>query len=100
MAEEKNINVEEEIVESEVKTEKKQKAAPKKENFLVRTWKKLVKFCKDTKGELKKVAWTPKEEVRKNFVLVIATVVSVSLVILAIDFGSSWIINGIADLFG
>ena len=72
----------------------------KKENFFVRIWKKLVKLCKDTVGELKKVVWTPKAEVIKSFKLVIATVVGVSLVIAVIDFGSSLIINTIANLIG
>ena len=70
------------------------------ENFFVKVWKKLVKLCKDTVGELKKVSWTPKAEVIKSFKLVIATVVGVSLVIAAIDFGSSLIINTIANLIG
>ena len=76
------------------------KSDAKKENFFVRMWKKLVKLCKDTVGELKKVVWTPKAEVFKSFKLVIATVVGVSLVIAVIDFGSSLIINTIANLIG
>ena len=70
------------------------------ENFFVKVWKKLVKLCKDTVGELKKVSWTPKAEVIKSFKLVLATVVGVSLVIAAIDFGSSLISNTIANLIG
>ena len=76
------------------------KSEAKKENFFVRIWKKFVKLCKDTVGELKKVVWTPKAEVLKSFKLVIATVVGVSLVIAVIDFGSSLIINTIANLIG
>ena len=76
------------------------KSDAKKENFFVRIWKKLVKLCKDTVGELKKVVWTPKSEVLKSFKLVIVTVLGVSLVIAIIDFGSSWIINSIASLIG
>ena len=72
----------------------------KKDNFLKRIIKKFVKLCKDTVGELKKVVWTPKAEVIKSFKLVIATVVGVSLVIAVIDFGSSLIINTIANLIG
>ena len=100
MSEEKKINADEEVVEKEAKADKKAKAAPKKENFFVRAWKKLVKFCKDTRGELKKVAWTPKAEVVKSFKLVIGTVVAVAAVILLIDFGSSSIINLIANSIG
>ena len=80
--------------------EKKIDKADKKPNIFVRAWKKIVKFLKDTIGELKKVVWTPKAEVNKNFKLVIATVVAVSLTIAVIDLASSWIINSIADLIG
>ena len=76
------------------------KSDAKKTNFFVRMWKKLVKLCKDTVGELKKVVWTPKAEVFKSFKLVIATVVGVSLVVAVIDFGASLIINTIANLIG
>ena len=72
----------------------------KKKNFFVRVWNKLVKFCKDTHGELKKVVWTPRAELKKSFRLVIATVVAVAAVIAVIDLGSSWIINSVAGLIG
>ena len=47
----------------------------KRPNFFVRVAKKFSKLCSDTVGELKKVSWTPKNEVIKSFKLVIATVV-------------------------
>ena len=93
MADNKNITSQ---AEENNKPEKKEK----KPNFLVTGWKKLVKFCKDTVGELKKVVWTSKTEVWKSFQLVIATVVSVSVAIAVIDFVSSLVINAIAGLIG
>ena len=80
--------------------EKKIANADKKPNIFVRAWKKLVKFLKDTHGELKKVAWTPKAEVFKNFKLVIIAVVAISVIIAIIDLASSWIINSVAGLIG
>ena len=56
-----------------------------KENFFVRVWKRLRKFCKDTVGELKKVVWTSKTELSKNTKLVIATVVAVSVAIALVE---------------
>ena len=104
MAEEnKNLNTDTEVETTEVKAEKKVKAnAPAKKgpNFFVRTWNKLTKLCKDTAGELKKVVWTPKAEVIKNFKLVISTVVALAAVILVIDLASSFVINTIAGLIG
>ena len=72
----------------------------KKPNIFVRAWKWFVKFLKDTKGELKKVVWTPKAELKKNTKLVIITVVAVGIAIALVDLGSSFIINSIAKLFG
>ena len=72
----------------------------KKPNFFVRVWRKLCKFFKDTRGELKKVVWTSKTEVWKSFQLVIATVVAVSIAIAVIDYVSSLVINTIAGLIG
>ena len=100
MAEEKKnlVETDNENKNAEVKDTKAKSSKPKtkKPGF----FKKLGKFFKDTAGELKKVAWTPKAEVWKSFKLVIATVVGVALLIAVIDFASSWIINSIAGLIG
>ena len=87
-------------VPADKSVEKKSKKSDAKENIFVRIWKKIVKLCKDTVGERKKVVWTSKSEVFKSFKLVIATVVGVSFVIAIIDLTSSWIINTIANLIG
>ncbi len=68
--------------------------------WFVKVWNKLVKLCKDTAGELKKVVWTPRAEVIKSFKLVIAVVVAVAVIIAVIDLSSSWIINSVAGLIG
>ncbi len=72
----------------------------KKENIFVRFWKKLCKLCSDTVGELKKVVWTPKNELIKSTQLVVVSVVAVSVAIALIDLGVSSIINGLAQLIG
>ncbi len=71
-----------------------------KENVFVRIWKKICKFFSDTKGELKKVSWTPKTELSKSSKLVIVSVIAVCLSIAVIDLCSSWLINAIAGLIG
>ena len=100
-----NKNINEETVDNAPvakKSEKKSsgKPAEKKPNFFVRLGKKFAKLCKDTVGELKKVAWTSGSEVWKSFKLVIATVVAISAIIALIDVASSFIINTIAGLIG
>ena len=93
MADNKNITSQAEENKKPVKNEKKP-------NFFVTFGKKIAKFIKDTKGELKKVVWTSKSEVWKSFQLVIATVVGVSIAIALIDYVSSFVINTIAGLIG
>ena len=102
MADINNINTPEEESKA-VNSKKDAKAAKPKEkkpNALVRGWKKFAKLCSDTVGELKKVVWTPKADVKKSFRLVIATVVLVSAIIAVVDLASSWVVNSIAGLLG
>ena len=79
---------------------KKKKNAAKKPNFFVRVWKKLCKLCKDVVGEMKKVVWTPKDELKKNTKLVLVTFLAIAASIAVVDTLFSWIINTIAGLIG
>ena len=95
----KNIN-NAESNEVAKKAEKTTKSKDSKPNFFTRAGKWIVKFLKDTKGELKKVVWTSKSEVWKSLQLVIAAVVVISAIILLIDTCSSYVINTIAGWIG
>ena len=97
MAEEiKNLDVKE---QESAKASKKSKDVAKKPNIFSRGWKAIKKFLSDTKGELKKVVWTPKHELVKNSKLVIVTVIVVGIAIAAVDFASSFIVNTLAGWF-
>ena len=50
--------------------------AEKKPNFIVRMWRKLTKLVKDVSGEMKKVVWTSKGELKKSTKIVLITVVA------------------------
>ena len=102
MAEEKmNPSVDEEVVDTPVKENKKQvKPVEKKPNFFVRVGRKIKKFFKDVVGEMKKVVWTSKEDLKKSTKLVLATVVAVGLAIAVVDTVCSLIINSLAGLIG
>ncbi len=92
---------EEKATESKLPEQKKSaKPAVKKENFFKRFGKKIVKLCKDTVGEMRKVVWTPKTELAKSTKLVIATVVAIGLAIAVIDTAFSYLINTVAGLIG
>jgi len=88
-----------EVVEVAAKKETKN-AAKKKENIFKRLWKKFVKLCKDTVGEMKKVTWTSKTDLIKNTKLVLVTVVAVAAVIAVIDTGFAYLINWVSGLIG
>ena len=88
-----------EVVEVAAKKENKN-AAKKKENIFKRLWKKFVKLCKDTVGEMKKVTWTSKTDLMKNTKLVLVTVVAVAAVIAVIDTGFAYLINWVSGLIG
>ena len=72
----------------------------KKNNVFVRIWKKIRKFTTDTIGELKKVVWTPKAELKKSTKLVIITVLAMSIAIALVDLGASWLLSTLAGLVG
>ena len=99
----KNVPVEETAeVTDEVKTKAKSdnKKGDKKPNFFVRVCKRIKKLCKDVVGEMRKVVWTPKDELKKSSKIVLVTVVAVGLAIAIVDTCFSWIINSIAGLIG
>ena len=102
MAEEKmNPSVDGEVVDTPVKENKKKvKPVEKKPNFFVRVGRKIKKFFKDVVGEMKKVVWTSKEDLKKSTKLVLATVVAVGLAIAVVDTVCSLIINSLAGLIG
>lgn len=76
----------------------KNSKAVKKENFFVRTWKKIKKFSVDTFHEMKKVVWMPKTELKKSSLLVIVAVLAVAVAIGIVDTAFSSLINLIAGL--
>lgn len=95
--ENKKLPVNETVEEAKVKEQKKVNKRP---NFFVRIWKKLCKLCKDVVGEMKKVVWTPKDELNKSTKIVLATVVAIGLSIAIVDTCFSWVINTVAGLIG
>ena len=71
-----------------------------KKNVFVRIWNRIKKFFKDTVSELKKVSWTSKTELFKSTKLVVATVLSICVVVALIDLGANWLIHTLAGLIG
>ena len=60
-------------------------AEAKKENFFVRTGKRLSRWFREMKSELKKVVWPSKEDTKTNTVVVLVTVAIAAVVMIALD---------------
>ncbi len=101
MSDEKmNLPAEEAAEEKKPKTKANGKKADKKPNVFVRIGKWFAKLTKDVIGEMKKVVWTPKDELKKSTKLVLVTVVAIGLSIAVVDTAFSSVINLIAGLIG
>ena len=86
--------------EAEASSNAKNKPVEKRPNFFVRAGRRIKKFFKDIAGEMKKVVWTSKEDLKKSTKLVLLTVVAVGLAIAVVDTVFSLLINSIAGMIG
>ena len=59
--------------------------AEKKPNALVRFAKKMTKFFRDCKGEVKKIVWPAPKSVFKNMGVVLVTMLIVGLFVFGLD---------------
>lgn len=72
--------------------------ANKKENFFVRTGKKIGRWFREMRSELKKVVWPDGKKVLKNTLTVIACAIAVAIVIWVFDLVAGLAYNGILQL--
>lgn len=64
-----------------------EKKAAKKPNKFVNFFKRLVKFFRDCKGELKKIVWPTPKSVFKNTGVVLVTIIVLGLFVFLLDTG-------------
>lgn len=57
----------------------------KKENGFVRFFKRVAKFFRDCKGEIKKIVWPTPKTVFKNVGVVLVTIIILALFIFLLD---------------
>lgn len=69
---------------------KEKKPANPNGNIFVRAGKAIKKFCKDLKGEIKKIVWPDAKTVLKSTAVVLAVVIVCAIVIGVID----WLLSG------
>ena len=75
-----------------------EKAAKKKPNILVRMGRGIVRFFRDTKGEMKKVVWPTKKQVLNNFIVVAVFVIICAVLIFALDMLFGWLFSLVLQL--
>lgn len=59
--------------------------AAKKPNIFVRAGKGFLRFFRDTRGEMKKVVWPNRSQIRNNFIVVAIFVTLAALIIFGLD---------------
>ena len=74
-------------------------AEAKKENFFVRTGKRLSRWFREMKSELKKVVWPTKSQMVNNTLIVLACVlIVIGIFICIFDAVGGVVVNGIISL--
>ncbi len=76
-------------------TEKKN---DKKPNAVVRFFKRIVKFFRDCKGELKKIVWPTPRAVSKSTVVVLITMAVLGLFVFLLDTGFMNLLGLVMDV--
>ncbi|MBQ8587553.1 MAG: preprotein translocase subunit SecE [Oscillospiraceae bacterium] len=71
----------------------------KKPNFFVRTGRKLSKWFREMKSELKKVVWPSGKQLVNNTLIVLAAVIVVGAVVFLFDWLASGGIGLLSELF-
>ena len=74
-------------------------AETKKENWFKKTWKRICKFFRELKSELKKVVWPTWGQVLKNALTVVVCVLIVGVFIWIFDMGAKYGIQALAQGF-
>ena len=75
-------------------------AEAKKENFFARTGKRISRWFRETKSELKKVVWPTKSQMVNNTVIVLVCTLIVGICIWVFDAVGTLVVDGILSLPG
>lgn len=73
--------------------------ANKKPNFFVRTGRKIAKWFREMKSELKKVVWPNGKQLFNNTLIVLASVLVVGIIVCLFDFLAGKGVALLKDLF-
>jgi preprotein translocase subunit SecE len=86
--------------EAQAKADKKSaKAKEKKPNIFVRAWKRVTKWCREMKSELKKVQWPTRSQTINNTIIVIICVLVIGVFIWIFDALAVAVVKALINLF-
>ena len=74
--------------------------ANKKENFFVRAGKRVSRWFREMKSELKKVVWPTKEQTAKNTLVALVVMVISAIVIWGFDEIAQMIVKAVISIAG
>lgn len=75
------------------------KAQDKKQNAVLRTWKRFTGWCHDMKVELKKVVWPTRKELARACLVVAVCILIVGVFIWIFDGIAAAVIKALINLF-
>ena len=81
------------------KAEKAEKSKEKKPNIFVRAAKRVSKWFREMRSELKKVQWPTRKQTINNTIIVIACVIVVGICIWVFDALAALVVNALIHLF-
>ena len=74
-------------------------AETKKENWFKRTWKRICKFFRELKSELKKVVWPSVKQISNNSLVVLVVMFASAIVLWGFDSLASAVVEVLINLF-
>ena len=95
MANKENSEAAQKIAKAEKEKASKKSKKAKEGNIFQRIGKAIKRYCKDLKGEVKKITWPGAKEVLKGTVVTIVCIAIIGLVVFLVDLGLTKGINGL-----
>ena len=82
-------------VDASVQSDKEKKAKAKRPNFFVRAAKRISRWFREMKSELKKVVWPTKKQTINNAVIALVIMIASGIVIGAFDYLASLFVKAL-----
>ena len=88
------------MAEEKKQTVEKKQSGEKKPNGFIRFFKRIGKFLKDCKGEIKKIVWPTPKATTKSTGVVLVTILILGLFVFALDSGFMRLLGLVMNVAG